>query len=485
MDRDIIKNSIVVAVLVFMSIGQLAFAEEQMPSPAPNAIPTAAPVNETSSSPADTTPSTTEQAQNAVPPSDSTNASPDTIPSTVMAQNDVLPPGVMPSNNAPPSNMPNELPDSAINSAMQAAPMNGPPSGSAPPMQSTDSQATPPASGPPQGSPPPPPNFAQYQQWLDSIKQQTPPTTRRTTTKVIHRTRHVIRDESASDEPLVTSPPMSYRQSQDAMLKMAPESTSPPNPDAEAAFNMLTQQNVPLSPQQVIRLRQIIDASQRAAAIPATVPPKPVSTTIIMNLAPGSTPPAIRLAQGYVTSLVFVDSTGAPWPIAAYDVGDPKTTRLQWDNKGNVLLIQAIAPYGDSDLVVRLVGLMTPITLELVSGQRVVDYRTDIHVSGIGPNSKDLPTGVTLPNSANQILLSVLDGVAPPGGKLLSVAGGDCQAWSLGDKMYLRTRLTVLSPGWIGRMVSPDGMIAYEIQRTSSVLVSQYGEPIELKIEGL
>jgi hypothetical protein len=33
-------------------------------------------------------------------------------------------------------------------------------------------------------------------------------------------------------------------------------------------------------------------------------------------------------------------------------------------------------------------------------------------------------------------------------------------------------------------MVSPDGMNAYELQRSSSVLVSQYGEPIELKIEG-
>jgi intracellular multiplication protein IcmK len=134
--------------------------------------------------------------------------------------------------------------------------------------------------------------------------------------------------------------------------------------------------------------------------------------------------------------------------------------------------------------VVRLIGLPTPLTLELVSGQRVVDFRADIHVSGIGPNTKDLPTGVNLPGSANQLLLNVLDGIAPPGGKFLTVTGGECQAWLLGDKMYLRTRLTVLSPGWIGRMVSPDGTNAYEIQRTSSVLVSQYGEPIELKIEG-
>jgi intracellular multiplication protein IcmK len=284
--------------------------------------------------------------------------------------------------------------------------------------------------------------------------------------------------------PVVESAPLTYTQSQELMLNSAPVSP-PPSEDASAAFNAMMQQNVPLTPQQVVKLRQLIDVSQRAAVIPATVPPRPVSTTIMMNLAPGTTPPAIRLAQGYVTSLVFVDSTGAPWPIAAYDIGDPKTTNIQWDNKSNVLLLQAVAPYGNSDLVIRLVGMMTPLTLELVLGQRVVDYRTDIHVSGLGPNAKDLPTGSGLPNNPNQLLLGVLDGVAPAGSRLLVVKGGDCQAWLVGDKMYLRTRLTVLSPGWIGKMVSPDGMFAYEIQKSSSVLVSQYGEPIELKIEGL
>jgi intracellular multiplication protein IcmK len=282
----------------------------------------------------------------------------------------------------------------------------------------------------------------------------------------------------------VISPSMTFEQSQQAMLNSAPPVNIAQAPDADAAFNALMQQNLPLSPQQVVRLRQLIDVSQRAASIPATIPPKPVSTTLMINLAPGTTPPAIRLAQGYVSSLVFVDSTGAPWPIAAYDIGDPKTANIQWDTKGNIMLIQATSPYSNSDIVIRLIGLMTPITLELVSGQRVVDYRTDIHVSGLGPNSKDLPTGTPLPASANQLLLGVLDGIAPPGSKLLSVKGGDCQAWLMGDTMYLRTRLTVLSPGWVGRMVSPDGMYAYEIQRSSSVLVSQYGEPIELKIGG-
>lgn len=280
-----------------------------------------------------------------------------------------------------------------------------------------------------------------------------------------------------------TTKPMSYEESQQIILNTLPPSP-PVSSEAQEAFNNMMQQNMPLNPQQVIRLKQLIDQSQRAAATPANVPPKPVSSTLMVNLAPGSTPPAIRLAQGYVTSLVFVDSTGAPWPIAAYDLGDPRKTTIQWDGKSNVLLLQAIAPYGDSDLVIRLTGMPTPITLALVLGQRVVDYRTDIHVSGLGPNSKDLPTGTGLPNSANQLLLSVLDGIAPPGSRQLIVKGGDGLAWLLGDKMYMRTRLTVLSPGWVGRMVSPDGMYAYEMPKSSSVLVSQYGQPIELKIEG-
>jgi intracellular multiplication protein IcmK len=316
---------------------------------------------------------------------------------------------------------------------------------------------------------------AQFQDWLKNNGQEP------FSTAIVSPNKSAAVDDKNS--PVVQSVPMTYSQSQNLMLKAAPSSL-PPSTESTEAFNAMMQQNAPLTPQQVVKLRQLIDESQRAAAISPTVPPKPVSSTIMINLAPGATPPAIRLAQRHITTLVFVDSTGSPWPVAAYDIGDPKAMGIQWDGKSNIISIQALSPYDDSDLVVRLAGLPTPITLELVPGQRVVDARTDIHVPGIGPNSKDLPTGTGLPNNANQLLLDVLDGIAPAGSKQLTIQGGDCQGWSLGDKMYLRSRLTVLSPGWIGRMKSPDGMIAYEIQQSSSVLISQYGQPVELKIEG-
>lgn len=341
------------------------------------------------------------------------------------------------------------------------------------------------------------PTMAEYQEWLKKNGHQknvNPPPFVTMKNQGMQKPRRVpsIQEELVipmhpenffEEEPVVESPPLTFRKNRDVMVKSAPPYPSA-SPESNDAFNAMMQQNVPLTPQQVVKLRQMIDTSQRAAAIPANIPPKPVSSTLMVNLAPGATPPAIRLAQGYITSLVFVDSTGSPWPIASYDIGDPKKITPQWDGKSNILLMQAMSPYGDSDLIIRLVGLPTPITLQLVAGQRVVDYRTDIHVSGIGPNSKDMPTGTGLPGSANQLLLNVLDGIAPSGSKQLKVLGGDCLAWLLGDKMYLRTRFTVLSPGWIGRMVSPDGMNAYEIQQSASVLISQYGSPVELKIEG-
>jgi intracellular multiplication protein IcmK len=278
--------------------------------------------------------------------------------------------------------------------------------------------------------------------------------------------------------------PITYEEGQAIMRKSTPTSLTPPPPDSNIAFNMMMQQNMPLSPEQVVTLRQQIDTAQRAAAIPANIPPKPVSTTLMVNLAPGTTPPAVRLSQGYVSALVFVDSAGSPWPIASFDIGNPKALNVQWDGKSNIVLLQAIAAYTNGDIVVRLAGLPTPVTLELVSGQRVVDYRVDIHVSGFGPNTKELPMGTPLPHSANQLLLSVLDGVAPSGSRPLTIAGADAQAWLLGETMYLRTRFTLLSPGWKGKMVSPDGMQAYELSKTSTVLISRYGEPAELRIEG-
>lgn len=247
----------------------------------------------------------------------------------------------------------------------------------------------------------------------------------------------------------------------------------------------MTRSLYPMSTEQIVQLKQLNETMEYAKVSPVGTPPKPTATSQFVNLSPGSTPPVIRLAQGFVSSLVFLDSSGAPWPIAAYDLGDPNSFNIQWDKTSNTIMIQALKLYNYGNLAVRLRGLNTPVMLTLIPGQKAVDYRVDLRVQGYGPNAKRMPLETGIPPSASELLLHVLDGVPPPGSKRLHITGGDARAWFANDRMYVRTNLTILSPGWLASMTSADGTHAYEMHKSPVLLVSWHGKVMQLKVEGL
>ncbi len=253
----------------------------------------------------------------------------------------------------------------------------------------------------------------------------------------------------------------------------------------ELAFEGVTEQLFPLNPEEIVRIKQQYHTTEFAQQSPVGTPPKPTATSQFVNLSPGSTPPVIRLSQGFVSSLVFLDSTGAPWPISAYDLGDPSAFNIQWDKTSNTIMIQASKLYTYGNLAVRLRGLNTPVMLTLIPGQKAVDYRVDLRVQGYGPHAKSMPMEEGIPPAANDILLHVLEGVPPDGSTRLVVSGGDARAWILNERMFIRTSLTILSPGWIGSMTSADGTHAYEMQKSPVLLVSWHGKVMQLKVEGL
>lgn len=252
----------------------------------------------------------------------------------------------------------------------------------------------------------------------------------------------------------------------------------------DQAFANVSRQALPMTPQQIVRLKKMMAETQRASATLPEAPPKPVSTTQLVSLAPGSMPPPIRMQQGFITSIVFVDSTGSPWPIESCNLGNPKAFNLMpWKAGSNTLMMQALSGYTYGNLAVKLKDLATPVMLTLVPGQKEVDYRVDLRIQHVGPNGQNKTGSDVLPAGANNVLLGVLDGVPPDGAQPLSVVGGDGLAWQVGDKMYLRTSFTVLSPAWIAVMTSSDGTKAYEMQKSSDVLVSKYGKAVNLRIK--
>jgi intracellular multiplication protein IcmK len=267
----------------------------------------------------------------------------------------------------------------------------------------------------------------------------------------------------------------------------------PPQPGTRAvqqqAFAGTVQGLLPMTPEQIHRLRQLYTASQFAAAAPPGIPPRATATSLFVDLSPGATPPAINLAQGDITALVFLDSTGAPWPIDAYDNGNPTAFNIEWNKKDNVMMIQANASFGTGNLAVRLRGLGPPVMISLITNTAVenggvIDYRVDMRVPGFGPNATPMMTA-GLPSQTSPRLLDVLDGVPPPGGRTLEVGDSVGQAWLVQGYIFLRTRLTLLSPGWLQTMSSADGTNAYKLQSTPMLLMSQNGKVIQVKVEGL
>lgn len=253
----------------------------------------------------------------------------------------------------------------------------------------------------------------------------------------------------------------------------------------DAAFRDVLETNLPLSPQQIEKLHRLYDMTQQAASATPDSPPTPVSSSMVVEMGPGQTPPVIRLSAGFVTSLVFVDSTGAPWPIESYGIGNPDSYNVQWDQSTNALFIQAMKAYTHGNLAIRLLDLNTPVMISLVSGQKEVDYRVDLQVKGRGPNAI---VPVVIPDftrESENLLLNLLDNIPPANATRLQVNESYGNAWLVKDRMYFRTHLTLLSPAWASTISSPDGTRVYELAPTSLLLATYEGQTLPIKVTGL
>lgn len=262
---------------------------------------------------------------------------------------------------------------------------------------------------------------------------------------------------------------------------------------SQEAYKRVVKGISPLSTDQIKEMREVFNEINKASSYTGGTPPTPLTSSIVVDLSTGSTPPVIRLAAGYVTTVMFIDSTGQPWPIKAYDIGNPNHFNVAWnqstageksgDSMLNTLMIQAMTQYRDGNLAVMLRGMNTPVIFTLVPGQKVVDYRVDVQVPRLGPNAKSQVT--QLPTTANPQLLDILNNIPPAKAVKQNVTGGDAKVWSLGKTYFVRTPLTIVSPAWVSKMSGADGHVnAYELPKASVLLAMDNGRIVRLNVGG-
>lgn len=257
------------------------------------------------------------------------------------------------------------------------------------------------------------------------------------------------------------------------------------------AFDRVADSVSPLSADQVHKIRNLWNESQRLKTFTGTPPPRPSNVSRMVNLGVGGLPTVVRLGAGYVSVVSFFDIYGNPWPIRGYNVGNPGIVNIIWNQSSreedasgaglsNTLMMQAQTLYNPTNMVVLLRGMNTPVLLELIPGQSEVDYRLDLQVPKPGPMHD---ASESLPSAPRPVMVDLLNNVPPNGSVQLPVKGGEAQAWKHQGRIYLRTPYTIISPAWLSKMTGPNGDVhVYEMANVSVALALQHGKTIQLTV---
>lgn len=232
----------------------------------------------------------------------------------------------------------------------------------------------------------------------------------------------------------------------------------------------------------------------------------PVTRSVNASLGPGTATSIIQAVQGYPTAVAFLDSTGQPWPIAWDTNSNPASESGQGGAAGgaapavqavgfdvrvpikgsNVLQIAPRSSIPRGGILVNLQGAPAPLTFMVIAGRDRYDARIDVKVADRGPNARvSIITRPNTPETGASYLTAMLDGAPPAEAVPLQVTGipaDDLRAWRMGDKVYLRTLHTVLSPEWVAYETGQGGVSVYALPSTPVVLLSANGRSVAARL---
>jgi intracellular multiplication protein IcmK len=251
----------------------------------------------------------------------------------------------------------------------------------------------------------------------------------------------------------------------------------------EKSFDRASAGLLPLSPDQIRGFMHKLEQTQEAALPPYNGTPNGQVRIATLSLDPGTQPPQINLASGYVTTINIFDATGEPWPIL--DVGVGGNFEVSPTQAGTqVVRVMPLTRVGTGNLSILLKDLPTPVILRLSAGGPNVDLRYDARVPKYGPNAKMPIIDRPRLEAGDESIMLMLANVPPTDAKRMKVAGLDARtmAWVLNNHVYVRTPLTLLSPAWNASVSSGDGMTVYEIGDAPVLLMSDNGAVVRAQL---
>lgn len=250
------------------------------------------------------------------------------------------------------------------------------------------------------------------------------------------------------------------------------------------AFNAALTGLLPMKPDELRTLLEDLDKTNEAVEVPVYPYPEPSVVVETVSLDPGVKPPVINVGAGHVSTLMFVDITGEPWPIK--DMTWAGNFEIIEGGEGSPMLrIMPTTEFAYGNISVRLMNLNTPVLFTLKAARDKIHYRFDARIAEYGPFAQAplIEGGLTLV-AGDVVTGGILDGVPPQGSETLDVSGvdGRTTAYTFGGLTYVRTPLTLLSPGWSSSVSSSDGMNVYSLSNAPVLLLSDGGRVVRAKL---
>ncbi len=253
----------------------------------------------------------------------------------------------------------------------------------------------------------------------------------------------------------------------------------------EAGFQSALESVFPMTPQMVRDYRDAFDTNEDSTLRRPF--PKIIDDAALVSLEPGEQPIELYVAPGLASVVGFHDAAGKPWPIRQFVLGNGTGfTVAQLGENSSALAVSPLVRIGWTNLVVALAGEETPVVLKILTDGERAHFRRSIQIMKFGPAS-DGESGRpadTLPQPGDKQMIAALTGVGLPETAVrVPVAGVDARAWKVGQNILVRSKDTLLSPGWTASLAGPGGIRAYRLNAVSTLLFSVNGKIVRAVVE--
>jgi len=258
----------------------------------------------------------------------------------------------------------------------------------------------------------------------------------------------------------------------------------------------LIREQFPINEEDGITIREKLLEQDRLLNAPIKEPEILFRSIDVETNKPGENK-IIYLSPNYVTTLLFVDKSGAQWPIENYTIALGEKVYDQDLNKSSLVIAPKNVNYGRGNMVVMLKGSKSPIIMSIEISPDKVDYKAEVRISDYGPNSQPVvyksPTAKQdlsfMGSYAKEELYSMLEGITPSDSgyqKRRTSLPQDVEVWVKDKVMHIRTKDVLISPRLIpaeyNKMQSNDDTYLYTAPYMPVIVLSRHGQIVNVKI---